>query len=354
MPVWPKPAHGPIHTLRRLRWRLYALSLRETGVAQGIHIDPQASDVAPPSSAGWSRVQWRAAQSNAMARFADGLRPLGGGDVRDGVIQDLATYYKMPADQVVHHCLHWEEESVAEWKAAASSLADFYNSVTSWSFDLLWFSYLQAAGYTYPQHVVIADQLPLTPGSRVLDFGSGVGVSSQLFAALGHHVELADISEPLLSFARWRLERRGVTARYNLLPAELPSRTYDLITAVDTFAHVPDADETARQLYAAVRLGGYVVTNFDVRPKSDANSWHLYEDDLQLRWALERNGFVQTRLIDGNLRVYQARPMSGARWLLHRTWAWCHLASAPRRGLRASRRSALRLLVQGIRLARRR
>jgi SAM-dependent methyltransferase len=274
-----------------------------------------------------------------MAAFADTMRPPAGGTVREGVIDDLARYYDLTPQQVVHRCLHWEEDSVQEWRAASADtpegLARFYNSVTSWSFDLLWYSYLQTVGFAYPKHVVVADWLPRPEGgARMLDFGSGVGVTAQLFAALGYDVTLGDISAPLLDFAQWRLEQRGVKAAYLLLPAELPPASYDLVIALDTLAHVPDAGQTARELYATTRPGGHLVTNFDTRRKSERNAWHLYHDDLPLRWAIERAGFVPVAHIDGNLWIYQARPTTGVAWRLRRAGAMLRLASPPVRGLR--------------------
>ena len=116
----------------------------------------------------------------------DTLRSPVGGSVRDGVVSDLARYYNLTPEQVVDRCLHWEDDSVKEWRSASSrpttKVAEFYNSVTSWSFDLMWYSYLQTEAYGYPEHVIIADQMPLPDGARVLDFGSGVGVTLQSFA----------------------------------------------------------------------------------------------------------------------------------------------------------------------------
>src|SRR5205814_1215983 len=45
-------------------------------------------------------------------------------------------------------------------------------------------------------------------------------------------------------------------------------------------------------LHAALRPGGWLITNFDVRPPSPENAWHLYDDDLNLRAILHRAGFV--------------------------------------------------------------
>jgi SAM-dependent methyltransferase len=336
-----------------LRTRLVTILLRENPGGQGLHVDPEDPATPPPSTAGWTPTRRRAEESATMALFADTLRPSTGGAVRAGVIDDLAGYYHLTPEQVVHRCLHWEDESVEEWKAAGG-LAEFYNSVDSWSFDLLWYSYLQTVGFAYPKHVVVADELGLPEGARLLDFGSGVGVTAQLFAALGYEVALADVSAPLLEFARWRLERRGVKAAYLQLPTELPTASYDLITALDTFAHVPDAGQTARELYAATRPGGYLAANFDVRRQSDRNAWHLYEDDLPLRWAIERAGYAPVKRIDGSLWIYQARPTGGTAWQARRAGSWLRLASPPARGIRATRRLLARSALKAAQWARKR
>jgi 2-polyprenyl-3-methyl-5-hydroxy-6-metoxy-1,4-benzoquinol methylase len=357
MPVMPPPPRRAVAARERIRTRLAILVMRERIGGQGRHIDPEDPSTPPPSMADWSKSRRTAEESTGMRLFADALRPPHGGSVRDGVIDDLATYYDVVPDHVVDRCLRWEDESVAEWRASAGGspegLAAFYNSVTSWSFDLLWYGYLQTAGFAYPKHVVVANLLARpTTGARLLDFGSGVGVTAQLFSALGYEVTLADVSKPLLSFAQWRLERRGVAASYQLLPAELPAASFDLITALDTVAHVPDARRTAGDLYRATRPGGYLAANFDVRRRSERNAWHLYEDDLPLRWAIERSGYVPIKHVDGDLWIYQARPTTGARWRLRKASAWLRLASPPARAVRAVRRALARAAL--VTLSRRR
>ena len=339
---------GESISLAGLRRRVGAVLLRESVSGQGLHVDPEDPATPSPSTAGWTQVRRGAEESATMAVFADTMRPPAGGAVREGVVDDLAAFYGLTPEQVVHRCLHWEEDSVEEWRAAAADtpegLTRFYNTITSWSFDLLWYSYLQTVGFASPNYVIVAEWLRQhrPADTRLLEFGSGVGVAAQLFASLGYDVTLADVSAPLLEFARWRLERRDVTATYLSLPAELPPASYDVITALDTLAHVPDAAQTARELYAATRPGGYLVTNFDTRRRSDRNAWHLYEDDLPLRWATERAGFVPVARIEQTLWIYQARPARGRAWRLRQAGAWLRLASPPARGLRATQHAAAR------------
>jgi SAM-dependent methyltransferase len=323
---------------------------REEVGGQGRHIDPEDPLTAPPSRANWTTIQWRAHESRTLDVFSDALRPPNGGPVRDGVIGDLAEYYHLSPAQVVDQCLHWEDASVEEWEAAPrdtpAGLAQFYDSVESWSFDLLWYAYLQTTEFGYPMSVMIADQVGRPPGrARLLDLGSGIGATAQLFASLGYEVTLADVSAPLLAFAQWRLEQRGVKASYLHLPAELPEASCDLVTALDVMAHVPDPVETAQQVHRALRPGGLFFTTFDVRRRSRRNAWHLYEDDLPLRWAVQRVGFIPVEVIDGVLRIYRACPTTGIAWRLRNALAWVHLASPPARAIRTVRRALAKAML---------
>jgi len=247
------------------------------------------------------------------------LSPAGRGDIREGVLEDLSHYYGFSYDECIERCLDWERYSLQEWYGAdretPAGITDFYNTVSSWGFDLLWFAYLQASGFAYPVSVAAIESLaPRAPG-RHLDFGSGVGVTSQVFAEQGYAITLADISSPLLEFARFRLERRGIHATYiNLNHDDLPASGFDVVTAIDTLAHVPSVPDTAAQLHGTIDRGGFLFSNFDVRPKTYENAWHLYDDDLPLRWDLHRAGFEPEESLDGMLTRYRRVERAGVRF----------------------------------------
>lgn len=343
-----RPALRRLAPVLRLLNRVALVVLREDVGGQGQHFDPEDPTTEAPATARWTAAHRRAVRSLNMSHFRTALRPARGGSERVGVLGDLAEYHELTTPEALERCLHWEDTSVAEWEAAprdtADGLADFYAVVESWSFDLLWYSYLQSVGYGYPESVIVADRVGMHPGrrGRLLDLGSGAGVTAQLFAALDYDVTLADVSKPLLDFARWRLEQRGVPAQFLHLPAELGDDAFDLVTALDVMVHVPDPAETAQRLHRALRPGGLLVANYDVRRRSRHNAWHLYEDDLPLRWAVERAGFEPVRMIDGVLWVYRAVPTGGAAWRLRTALAWVRLASPPARALRAVRRRLAR------------
>jgi len=334
--------------LTRMLHRVALVVLREDDRGQGAHIDPEDPELGAPDRQRWTRAHRDAVASLTMESFRDAVRPPGGGRERDGALGDLSDYYDISPDEALQRCLTWEDASLDEWEAAPrdtpGGIAKFYDSVTSWSFDLLWYSYLQCTGHGYPKSVIIADRLHDLRGSRILDLGSGVGVTGQLFAALGCRVTLADVSQPLLDFARWRLERRGTDAEYLHLPAEPAAGAYDLVTALDVMVHVPpsELDETVRRVHRALRPGGLFVTSYDVRRRARNNAWHLYDDDLPLRWAVQRAGLVPVELLDGIVWTYRAVATDGTSWRLRKAGYWLRLASPPARALRRVRRVAAR------------
>lgn len=277
--------------------------------AQGSHPDPTSSP--PPDRSWWVPAEIAALQSPLMEQFRKALRPPGGGDVRAGVLEDLTGFYGVDDATAVRRALDWEQWSVEEWNAGDRSgpegLREFYRSTESWGYDLLWYAYLQAEGYAPPLSVVAA-QFLRTRGERSgahLDLGSGVGVTSQLFAALGYKTTLADVAERLFDFARYRLDRRGVPAEFlNLNHSAIPEEAFDVVTAFDVLAHVPDLPETMRSLHRAIRPSGWLLATFDVREEAPETAWHLYDEEWDLCWAVVSAGFTQRARI-GQIRCYQ-------------------------------------------------
>lgn len=289
--------------------------------AAGRHPDPETAGAAAPDPAGWPKGWREAFGSPFMDVFRRGLR-YRGRSVRDSVLDDLATYFAIPPDQALEHCLDWERESVAEWEAAPrddpAGITDFYRTTRSWCFDLLWYAYLQASGFAYPSSVDIARSLRDRPvDGPALDFGSGAGVTAQLVAALGRPVTLADISATLLDFAGFRLRRRDLELpAIDLTRRGLDAGAYGVITAIDTLAHVPDVPATLQMLHRALRPDGVLFTNLDVRQPSAETAWHLYADESPLRLELHRAGFRAVQTLEwGMVRYRRVDPSRGGEWV---------------------------------------
>ncbi len=310
---------------------------------QGVHPDPDDPAVPPVDPQSWSKAEQKAFASAEMESFRACLRLPGVPGVRAAVLDDLSSYSGLPPEECVERCRNWESWSVEEWLAADRSgtdpLTSFYRTTESWAFDLLWYAYLQTEGYGYPTSVMALRTVAAQGSGRAhLDFGSGIGVTSQLFARAGYETTLADISTSLLDFARHRLSRRDEAAGFiDLNDEKLETGRYDVITALDTLVHVPDLADVVAGLHSALRPGGWLVTNFDVRPPSPENAWHLYEDDLDLRAIVHRAGFAPSGRF-GDYMAYRRVDPAGSAQRLRVLLDGLVLTSRPRRVIRRQNR----------------
>jgi SAM-dependent methyltransferase len=253
-----------------------------------------------------------------MRRFRECLRLPDSNDVRAAVLDDLSTYTGVPPDACVLRCLDWEDDSIREWFSAdrsdAAGVNDFYRTTQSWLFDLLWYAYLQAEGFAYPTNTIaLRLATAFGGGADHLDYGSGVGVTSQLFARAGYGTTLADVSDSLLAFARYRLERRDVPAEYVDLNVEpLGDARYDVITAIDTLVCIDDLDTVAGRLHTALRPGGCLVANLYPRPRSRDIAWAVHDDTARPRAVIERAGFLPAARSGNFIVFHRVDPSSAA------------------------------------------
>jgi 2-polyprenyl-3-methyl-5-hydroxy-6-metoxy-1,4-benzoquinol methylase len=218
----------------------------------------------------------------------------------DAVVDELAEYFEIGRDEVLRRCRNWESDSLNEWNAedrtTPEGLLHFYQTQTSWIFDTMWYHAEQCSESKPAESVDIAEGLLEHrrdwDGAHHLDFGAGPGTSSLFFRRLGWEVSLADVSTSFLNFARWRLDRHRVAAKfYDSSRDELPDSEFDLITALDVMVHVPDIGATLRRLNAALKPGGYLVFNIDNRPCTETTQWHLYAEQFPILRQVRRAGF---------------------------------------------------------------
>jgi len=313
---------------------------------QGRHPDPLDPATPPPDPVRWTARERDAFESEEMAVFRRSLLLPGSDDIRASIIDDLATHFQVSPDEVVPRCLEWESWAADEWEAApretTDQILDFHRRTVATAFDVAWYAYLQAERYLYPVSVALARTLrPHRPGASHLDFGAGCGATAAFFAQLGYETTLADVSTSLLEFARFRLARRNIPARFvDLNTATIGEERYDVITAIDVLMLVPDLAKTADELHRALRPGGVLFTNFDTRPMTRENAWHLYEDDLPLRYTLHRAGFEPEEKLDGMITRYRRVPRSGPIYVARGLRDRVLLRPAVRQAVRGARRLA--------------
>lgn len=87
-----------------------------------------------------------------------------------------------------------------------------------------------------------AQQIPVDIQGKgittAIDFGSGCGTTALYLAERGVKVDLLELSPQLLSFAKWRLAKKGFA--YGVVtPSDIDplKKNYDLVTCIDVLEH---------------------------------------------------------------------------------------------------------------------
>jgi len=109
------------------------------------------------------------------------------------------------------------ERSLADEFAACGDEARFYRVSRGYLYNLTAFA-MTDTKLPYLNELVGL----VAPGSRLLDYGCGIGSDGLLLLEAGYRVEFADFSNPSTEYLRWRLRRRGLEAPVHDLDGEVP------------------------------------------------------------------------------------------------------------------------------------
>jgi SAM-dependent methyltransferase len=117
----------------------------------------------------------------------------------------------------------------------------------------------------------LTDLVP--PGTRILDYGCGIGSDGLLLLEQGYDVGFADFANPSVEYLRWRLKKRGFDAPIYDLDNSPPPPGWDAAYSFDVIEHVDDAFGFLANLE---RLAKLVAVNF-LEPTSEEVHVHSHE-----------------------------------------------------------------------------
>lgn len=219
-------------------------------------------------------------------------------DLKESLLWELGRYVGCgdPAEMERRCSIGWKDVE-DEWhqkveNGSSESIERFYDRTEAYLYNLIWW------------HTLVEDDTPLAyvtaldfarrSGCRsYLDFGSGISSGAILFARYGMEVSCADISSSLLDFSDWRLPKRHLHAHLiDLKQRSLPSRTFDLVTAMDVFEHLTNPKGAIDQIWEALRPRGFLYGRFALEP-DDERPQHIVHDFEPVFQHLRHRGFAQ-------------------------------------------------------------
>ncbi|MFN0086559.1 MAG: class I SAM-dependent methyltransferase [Blastocatellia bacterium] len=208
-------------------------------------------------------------------------------------LRELAEYFGISREEARAACESSLIDSRREWEArpreTAAEIVDFYRRTRSYLFEHIWWHATDAEANA--ANVALMRYAAARGARDYLDFGSGVGTNAILYARHGFRVTLADVSETMLDFARWRLRRRGIEADFlDLNRQELPPGRFDFVSAVDVCEHLADPAVEFRRISDAMRPGGAFVFNYRAG-RDDERPMHILPTAAAVLRSIRRTGF---------------------------------------------------------------
>ena len=212
-------------------------------------------------------------------------------------------------DEYERASLESYQDTLDEEVAAVSDEGRFYRTSRAYLYNLTAFA---MTGTKLPYLAALTSRVP--PGSRLLDYGCGIGSDGLMLLEAGYQVEFADFDNPSTAYLRWRLEQRSLDAKVYDLDGEVPGG-FDAAYAFDVIEHVPDPYAFLREMESRAALVEVNFLEFD--PNEQELHYELPIRDL-LRYCARRKLELYRKLHgSSHLVLYGPEPAGYGRRLVN-------------------------------------
>lgn len=205
------------------------------------------------------------------------------------------------------------ESHRATLEAEVAAIGDehrFYRTSDAYLYDLTAFA---MTGLKLPYLEALTRVVP--PGSRVLDYGCGIGSDGLMLLEAGYRVEFADFDNPSVAYLRRRLDQRSLDAPVHDLDGEVPGG-FDAAFAFDVIEHVPDPFAFLREMEERAALVEVNLLEFE--PHEQALHYELPIRDLLRHAAARRLERYELHHGSSHLVLYRPQQAGPARRLWNR------------------------------------
>lgn len=248
----------------------------------------------------------------------------------------------------VDEATYWDRRHAADDSLDTVGWAGLGHAFNAWMYAVRRRVFLRA----------VSTHVPIGPGTRVLDVGSGTGFYLDLWREAGAaHVEGSDRSA--VAVERLRGARPGTPVHVLDLggtPDALPTQPYDVVSAMDMLFHITDGDAYAQaiaNLARLVRPGGHVViTENLLADRVEAAPQQVSRSEAEIVGLLRGAGLEPVAWVP--MFVLLNTPVDSRNRLLHGWWGLLtRIASLHERLGRVAGAAVFPLELAALRLARR-
>ena len=119
---------------------------------------------------------------------------------------------------------------------------------------------IRGDNFTYRYLIGIFKKLNLKPGSKILDYGSGVGTVDFCLASMGYFVEGLEVSKNALQISKQSAEAIGVASRVKFFHITKKIKDkYDAILCSEVIEHIDDYMLLIKKFITLLKKKGYLV-----------------------------------------------------------------------------------------------